>query len=106
MSELYETNMTTPRPWKKVLSVVLSVILAFGTLVTLTVGSSRLQDWLGIKSMLSAYAAEYVDTAGAIAVDKDAMLADPIPLTWKIETAPTRSTFFPSRFLLPMRTEI
>ena len=77
MSELYETNMTTHRPWKKVLSVVLSVILAFGTLVTLTVGSSRLQDWLGIKSMLSAYAAEYVDTAGAIAVDKDAMLADP-----------------------------
>lgn len=76
MSELYETNMTTHRPWKKVLSVVLSVILAFGTLVTLTVGSSRLQDWLGIKSMLSAYAAEYVDTAGAIAVDKDAMLAD------------------------------
>lgn len=77
MSELYETNMTTHRPWKKVLSVILSVILAFGTLVTLTVGSSRLQDWLGIKSMLSAYAAEYVDTAGAIAVDKDAMLADP-----------------------------
>lgn len=77
MSELYETNMTTHRPWKKVLSVILSVILAFGTLVALTVGSSRLQDWLGIKSMLSAYAAEYVDTAGAIAVDKDAMLADP-----------------------------
>lgn len=77
MSELYETNMTTHRPWKKVLSVILSVILAFGTLVALTVGSSRLQDWLGIKSMLSAYAAEYVDTVGAIAVDKDAMLANP-----------------------------
>lgn len=48
--------------WKKVLSVFLAVIIGFGTIVTLIVGSSKLQDWLGIKSMLSAYAAEIVDT--------------------------------------------
>lgn len=62
--------------WKKVLSVFLAVIIGFGTIVTLIVGSSKLQDWLGIKSMLSAYAAEIVDTDGAVAVDEDAMLAD------------------------------
>lgn len=76
MSEIYETNMTENKPWKKAMCVFLSVIIAFGTLVALTVGSSRLQDWLGIKSMLSAYAAEIVDTQGAAAVDEESMLAN------------------------------
>lgn len=76
MSEIYETNMTENKPWKKAMCIFLSVIIAFGTLVALTVGSSRLQDWLGIKSMLSAYAAEIVDTKGAAAVDEEAMLAN------------------------------
>ncbi len=76
MSEIYETNMTENKPWKKAMCVFLSVIIAFGTFVALTVGSSRLQDWLGIKSMLSAYAAEIVDTKGAAAVDEEAMLAN------------------------------
>ena len=62
--------------WKKIISVLLSVIIAFGTFVVLTVGSSRLQDMLGIKSMLSAYAAEIVDTKGAASVNEEAMLAD------------------------------
>lgn len=76
MSEIYETNMTENKPWKKAMCVFLSVIIGFGTFVALTVGSSRLQDWLGIKSMLSAYAAEIVDTKGAAAVDEEAMLAN------------------------------
>lgn len=76
MSEIYETNMTENKPWKKAMCVFLSVIIAFGTFVALTVGSSRLQDWLGIKSMLSAYAGEIVDTKGAAAVDEEAMLAN------------------------------
>lgn len=76
MEEFYEMNTTRHKPWKKALCILLSAIIAFGTFVALTVGSSRLQDWLGIQSMLSAYASEIVDTKGAIAVDEESMLAD------------------------------
>ena len=61
---------------KKALCVILSIIMAFGTFITFTVGYSPLHEWLGIRNMLSAYAAEFVDTDGAVAVDEDAMLAD------------------------------
>ena len=61
---------------KKALCVILSIIMAFGTFITFTVGYSPLHEWLGIRNMLSAYAAEFVDTNGAVAVDEDAMLAD------------------------------
>lgn len=76
MSDFYEMNTSEHKLWKKTLCVLLSVIIAFGTFIALTVGSSRLQDWLGIQSMLSAYASEIVDTKGAIAVDKESMLED------------------------------
>lgn len=74
MEEFYEMNTVKHKPWKKALCVLLSIIIAFGTFVALTVGSSRLQDWLGIQTMLSAYASEIVDTKGAIAVDEKSML--------------------------------
>lgn len=76
MEELNKTNTTGCKPWKKVLSVLLSIIIAFGTFVTITFGNSRFQKWLGIRDMLSAYAAEMVDTKRAIAVDEEAMLAN------------------------------
>lgn len=76
MEELNKTITTGCKPWKKVLSVLLSIIIAFGTFVTITFGNSRFQKWLGIRDMLSAYAAEMVDTKGAIAVDEEAMLAN------------------------------
>lgn len=76
MEEFYEMNTAQHKPWKKALCVLLSIIIAFGTFVALTVGSSRLQDWLGIQSMLSAYASEIVDTKDAVAVDKESMLED------------------------------
>ncbi|MCM1286632.1 MAG: DNRLRE domain-containing protein, partial [Bacteroides sp.] len=76
MEDFYELNFTQHKPWKKALCILLSVIIAFGTFVALTVGSSRLQGWLGIQSMLSAYASEIVDTKDAIAVNKESMLAD------------------------------
>ncbi|MDE6470312.1 MAG: DNRLRE domain-containing protein, partial [Eubacterium sp.] len=56
--------------------MILSLIIAFGTFVAITVGSSRLQNLLRIKSILSAYAAEIVDTKGAVGIEEDAMLAD------------------------------
>lgn len=76
MEEFYEMNTVKHRPWKKVLCVFLSVIIAFGTFVTITFGNTRFQNWLGVRSMLSAYAAEIVDTKGAVAVDEKSMLAD------------------------------
>ena len=76
MDGFNEKSMAEHKKWKKVLCVFLSIIIAFGTFVALTVGSGRLQDWLGIQSMLSAYAAEIVDTKGAVAVDEESMLAD------------------------------
>ena len=65
-----------PRLTKKALCIILSLIMALGTFITFTVGYSPLHDWLGIRNMLSAYAAEIVDTKGAVAVDEEAMLAD------------------------------
>ncbi len=76
MDRFNEKNMAEHKLWKKVLCVFLSILIAFGTFVVLTVGSSRLQDLLGIQSMLSAYAAEIVDTKAAVAVDEESMLAD------------------------------
>lgn len=76
MEAFYENNTAEHKPWKKALCVLLSVIIAFGTLIALTVGSSRLQDWLGMRSMLSAYAAEIVDTSDAVAANEDEMLSD------------------------------
>ena len=71
-----KTNTTGCKPWKKALSVLLSIIIAFGTFVTITFGNTRFQNWLGVRSMLSAYAAEIVDTKGAVAVDEKSMLAN------------------------------
>lgn len=62
--------------WKRILSIVLAVIIGFGTFVVFTFGNSRFQKWLGINSVLSAYAAEMIDTKGAVAVDEEAMLTD------------------------------
>ena len=71
-----EKTLHKTKLWKRVLSIVLAVIIGFGTFVVFTFGNSRFQKWLGIHSVLSAYAAEMVDTKGAVAVDEEAMLAD------------------------------
>ena len=70
MDELSKTDTIGCKPWKKALSVLLSIIIAFGTFITITFGNTRFQNWLGVRSMLSAYAAEIVDTKGAVAVDE------------------------------------
>lgn len=56
--------------------VALSTIMAFGTFVTITFGSALFQNWFGVRTMLSAYAADMINTEGAIAVNEDAMVAD------------------------------
>ena len=71
-----DTNNVRTKLWKKVMCTFLSIIIAFGTFVTITFGNSKFQKWLGVRTMLSAYAAEIVDTKGAIAVDEEAMLVD------------------------------
>ena len=74
MSEFYEANATMHKPLKKILCVILSLIMAFGTFITITFGNSKFQKWLGVKAMLSAYASEFVDTSTAVAVNEEAML--------------------------------
>lgn len=76
MEKSNEKNVSLHKPWKKVLCFILSVIIAFGTFVTFTFGNSRFQKWLGINSVLSAYASDIVDTKGAAAIDEESMLAD------------------------------
>lgn len=76
MNKTKRNNYSMHKPWKKALCVILSILIAFGTFVVFTFGNSKFQRWLGIHSVLSAYAAETVDTKGAIAVDEEAMLAD------------------------------
>ena len=49
MKKYYSRRIDIFPPWKKVLCVILSVIIAFGTLITITFGNSRFQKWLGIK---------------------------------------------------------
>ena len=66
----------SPRMWKKVLSVILSVIMALGSSVALVAGTEKIQQFLGINSVLSAYAQSIVDTKGASAVNKEAMSED------------------------------
>lgn len=73
-NSLLYNNTAKPKLWKKSSCVLLSIVIAFGTFIELTVGSNKFQDLLGIQSMLSAYAAEFVDTKGAIAIDKESML--------------------------------
>lgn len=43
-------------PTKRIISIILSVIIAFGTFVTLTVGSFTLSDWIDFKSYITANA--------------------------------------------------
>lgn len=76
MKKTGRVNSTKRKAWERMLCVLLSLIMAFGTFVVITVGSSRLQDRLKMNSMLSAYAAEIIDTKGAVGIDEDAMLTN------------------------------
>ena len=71
-----ESGTVRARIPKKVLCMILSFIIALGTFITFTGAYSPLHELLGIKYMLSAYAAEIVDTHGAIAVAEEEMLAN------------------------------
>lgn len=49
MENTYKTKL-----WKKVMCVFLSIIMAFGTLVTVTFGSFTLSDWIGVREAFAA----------------------------------------------------
>lgn len=55
MDKLYKNNLKNPK-WKKIISLVLSLIIAFGTFITLTVGNFMLSDWIDFKSYITAQA--------------------------------------------------
>lgn len=106
MSEFYEANATMHKPWKKILCVILSLIMAFGTFITITFGNSKFQKWLGVKAMLSAYASEFVDTSTAVAVNEEAMLENNYLIDLENKDGSNTDTFFQSLFHLRMKTEI
>lgn len=76
MDDFYETKYYRHKPWKKALCVLLSVIIAFGALISLTASTEKFRNFIEMHSILSDYASGIVSTKGAIAVDKESMLAD------------------------------
>jgi len=61
---------------KQVFAGMLSVIIAFGALISLTASTERFQNYIKMRSLLSEYTSGIVGTKGAIAVDKESMLSD------------------------------
>ena len=76
MNEFSKANYYQHKPWKKALCVLLSVIIAFGALITLTASTDKFQNWVEMHSVLSRYANKIVETKGAIAIDEESMLSD------------------------------
>ena len=52
-----ENNLYKTKLWKRILSVILAVIIGFGTFVTMTFANVLLSDYVDLKSMLTANAA-------------------------------------------------
>ena len=52
-----ENNLYKTKLWKRILSVILAVIIGFGTFVTMTFSNVLLSDYVDLKSMLTANAA-------------------------------------------------
>lgn len=76
MDDFYEANHCRHKPWEKVLCVLLSVIIAFGALISLTASTEKFRNFIEMHSMLSDYALKTVSTKGAISIDKESMLSD------------------------------
>ena len=57
MNETYTTNY---KLWKKILSVFLSLIIAFGTFVSMTFGNLFLSDYINLKNLIIAQASTTV----------------------------------------------
>ena len=52
-----ENNLCKTKLWKRILSVILAVIIGFGTFVTMTFSNVLLSDYVDLKSMFTANAA-------------------------------------------------
>lgn len=52
-----ENNLYKAKLWKRILSVILAVIIGFGTFVTMTFSNVLLSDYVDLKSMFTANAA-------------------------------------------------
>ncbi len=53
MEEIYEKNVNN-RLWKKVMCTFLSIIIAFGTFVTMTFSNIPLSDWIDVREAFAA----------------------------------------------------
>ena len=54
MNRTKEKNISLYKPWKKVMCTFLSIIIAFGTFVTMTFGNLLLSDFVDIKTAFAA----------------------------------------------------
>lgn len=54
---LMENNLYKTKLWKRILSVILAVIIGFGTFVTMTFANVLLSDYVDLKSVLTVKAA-------------------------------------------------
>lgn len=52
-----ENNLYKTKLWKRILSVILAVIIGFGTFVTMTFANILLSDYVDLKSILTVKAA-------------------------------------------------
>ena len=52
-----ENNLYKTKLWKRIVSVILAVIIGFGTFVTMTFSNVLLSHYVDLKSMLTANAA-------------------------------------------------
>lgn len=49
-----ENNLYKTKLWKRILSVILAVIIGFGTFVTMTFANIPLSDWIDVKEAFAA----------------------------------------------------
>ena len=62
--------------FKRIVSIILAIVIGVGTPLAVDMGSSYLSNKFDFHSVLSAYAADIVDTEGAVGIDATSMNAN------------------------------
>lgn len=58
MKDVNNTSTLKPRLWKKIICLILSMLMAFGTFVSITLDSFRLSDYIDFRNLIIAEAAD------------------------------------------------
>ena len=68
------------KTWKKIVSTLLAIVIAVSVPLAVDVSGSYLNEKFDFDSVLSAYAADIVDTKHAVALSTEVMKADSHPI--------------------------